>query len=244
MTNANWGLLGGGNNPLAMFQQGAAMGSELKQRQRERETDNALMNYAANPSAESVMGIVKANPRLGIQFQQQEKARSQQANVAELRRRAAAGDESAMSDLFATDIDAWSKLDGANKEAVKRAHSFMGEAVQGVGSLPEAQRPAAWANYVRQAEAMGMDIPAELEAYSPEALNGAAVRFGVVDKFLKLAEPDWRVVPQGGYLENVNPRSRSTPLQSGPPQQAAPPPPQGFVIDGGPTPTASGSFQP
>ena len=36
MTDINWGLAGGGNNALAMFQYGAQLGTQIKQRERER----------------------------------------------------------------------------------------------------------------------------------------------------------------------------------------------------------------
>lgn len=243
MTNANWGLLGG-NNALAMFQQGAAMGADLRARQKESATENALAAYATNPNDPAALqGVIKADARIGLQLQGQQAQRQALEKQADLRRRAASGDQQAMSELFAVDLDAWGKLDTTRKESVKQAASIMGNAVQSVASLPEEQRAAAWAAHVRQAEASGLDIPTEMETYSPQALQSAAVRFEVVDKFLKLAEPDWRVVPQGGYLENVNPRSRSTPIQSGP--QSAPPPPPGFQIDGqgGPA-SAPASFQP
>lgn len=71
MTDINWGLAGG-NNALAMFQFGAQLGTQMRQRERERATDEAIAGYAANPSQETAMGIVKANPRVGLQFQQQE----------------------------------------------------------------------------------------------------------------------------------------------------------------------------
>jgi hypothetical protein len=50
------------------FQQSFQQG---RQQRRERETDNALAQYALNPGAEEALaGVIKADPRLGIQLQQ------------------------------------------------------------------------------------------------------------------------------------------------------------------------------
>lgn len=81
----NWGLAGGGNNALAMFQYGAQLGSQIKQRERERATDEALANYGMNPSdPEALKGVIQADPRLGIQLQGQ--AQQAQAQASERKR--------------------------------------------------------------------------------------------------------------------------------------------------------------
>lgn len=83
----NWSL-GGGNNALAMFQYGAQLGTQIRQRERERATDEALAGYASNPSDPNALaGVIKADPRLGIQLQgqaQQAQAQAQQAKRANM----------------------------------------------------------------------------------------------------------------------------------------------------------------
>jgi hypothetical protein len=154
--------------------------------------------------------------------------------------------EDMMGQLAGLDFDTWSKIDSRQKEQAKQATQYLGNAVMDVSRLPEQDRPAAWARYVQQAEARGMDIPAHLERYSPDALNQAAAEAGTMEKLIKRFEPEWRFSPNGGLVDFNNPQSIEQYGQwmsgQGPGQTPAPPP--GFVIDGGPTPAASGSFRP
>ena len=87
MTDINWGLAGG-NNALAMFQYGAQLGTQIRQRERERATDEALATYGADPTnPDALKGVIKADPRLGIQLQgqaQQAQAQAQQAKRANM----------------------------------------------------------------------------------------------------------------------------------------------------------------
>ena len=67
-------------NPYENLQAPANIGNALmqgyqqgRQQRRERDLDNALTQYALNPGAEeSMAGIIKADPRLGIQLQRQQ----------------------------------------------------------------------------------------------------------------------------------------------------------------------------
>lgn len=75
-----WGL-GQGNNALAMFGTGVQLGQDLRRRQKERETDQALGAYATNPDDPNALNaLIQADPRLGMQArgQQQQQARAQQ----------------------------------------------------------------------------------------------------------------------------------------------------------------------
>lgn len=155
--------------------------------------------------------------------------------------------EDNMARLAELDFDAWSKLDSRVKEQAKQATSYMSQAVMDVANIQdEAERARRWAGYVQQAEANGMDIPTHLERYSPEALRQAAAEAGAMEKLIKGAEPEWRFSPNGGLVDFNNPESiaqyREWMNGQGPQQPPAPPP--GFVIDGGPTPPASGGFRP
>jgi hypothetical protein len=253
----NWGMarpVDAGNALLQGFQQGQAM-------RREADTQSALGAYASNPSMETANALIGVDPRLGMQARTQQIGMDQAAQLRSTTAAAVRGEPGAMDQLAGLDIDTWAKLDGRTKEKVKQATGFMGQAIMQISQVPEAQRAQAWATYVQQAEASGLDIPTQYERYSPEAMNAAAAEAGTMEKLLDQAEPDWRVVPQGGYIENVNPLSRSTPIATGP-TSAAPQPgaveggyrfrggdpgdPASWepVATGGPTQPASGGFRP
>lgn len=235
----NWGLA----QPVDVggrFLQGFEQGQQQRQKMDAR---NALMGYAKNPSQETLAPIVEYNPELYMQERARLQNAEQLARRQQVTQRAVTGDPAARDELAGLDADMWMKLDDRQREQIKKATSFMGEAALAIGRLPdEASRAAAWTQYVRQAEAGGMDIPEQYERYSPQALQAAVAETEKVSEYIKQFEPDYRVVPQGGYLENVNPLSRSTGVPSGPPP-GTPPPPPGFILDqGGPTQPASGGF--
>lgn len=80
----NWGMAGQNNNALAYFQLGQQMGGELRQRREERDLNNALATYQANPNdPKALQAITQKDPRLGMQLQQQMSA--QQAEEAKKR---------------------------------------------------------------------------------------------------------------------------------------------------------------
>lgn len=83
MVSPNWGLMGG-NNALAMFQFGAQLGRDARAQQEERALKAAVGAYATNPTDPNALaGVMKADPMLGMRFQQQqaqaEKAAREQA---------------------------------------------------------------------------------------------------------------------------------------------------------------------
>lgn len=94
MVSPAWGLLGQQqNNALGMFQIGAQIGGQLRQRQEQREERNALTAYATNPNEETLAGVAPYNPGLVIQQrgvqaqaqqQQQEQRRADLPTVARL----------------------------------------------------------------------------------------------------------------------------------------------------------------
>lgn len=82
MVSPNWGLMGG-NNALAMFQFGAQLGRDARAQQEERALKAAVGAYATNPTDPNALaGVMKADPMLGMRFQQQqaqaEKARQEE----------------------------------------------------------------------------------------------------------------------------------------------------------------------
>lgn len=78
MVTPNWGLLQSGQNALSMFQAGAQIGQSIRERREEERRRNALTEYAANPGQGTLGGVIQADPRLGIQLQQQEQDRAAQ----------------------------------------------------------------------------------------------------------------------------------------------------------------------
>jgi hypothetical protein len=186
-----------GNNIMQAFQQGRQMAEQ-------REYKNALAQFDPN-KPETLDPIMQARPEVGLQLRGQVQQQQRAAQVAQLGQAAMNGNNQALEQLFTLDPDLWKRLDDRQRENVKGATSFMAQSSMAIGRLPEAQRAQAWATSVQQAEAGGIDIPAYMERYSPDVLNAALARAEMTEKYIKQFEPDFRVIPQGGYLEDVNP---------------------------------------
>jgi hypothetical protein len=203
MSGINWGILGNAPDAGQAFTVGLEQG---RQHRREMQTQNALAAYAQNPDdPNAAHSLLAVDPRLGMTLMQDQRERQQHNELQQIRQRAASGDHEAVSELFARDPESWGKLDAQTREHVKQATSFMGNAVLEISRLPEAARPQAWAHYVQQAEAGGLDIPTHYEQYSPEAMNAAAAEAGTMEKVIKQFEPDYVAVVPGGRLVNKNP---------------------------------------
>lgn len=221
----NWGLaqpVNVGNALLAGVEQGRAM-------RREADTQSALGAYASNPSMQTANALIGVDPRLGMQARGQQLEMDKTARLQAVMGRAVQGDHTAIGELAGLDPQMWMRLDDRAKEKTKQATGFMGQAILDVSRMPEEQRAAAWASYVQRAEAGGLDIPAQYEQYSPQALQAAAAEAGTMEKLIKQFEPDYRAVPQGGYLENVNPLSRTDAVATGPATAS----PQPGTVEGG-----------
>lgn len=202
----------GAQNALQM---GLQLGARAAESANRKGFNNALMAYdPSNP--DSAKEVMRYNPQVGMQLQQQSQAQQRQAQIAQTARAAMEGNNEALGQLFTLDPDMWSKLDTRQREGVKQATSIMANASMQIGRLPEDQRAQAWSAIVREAEASGTDIPAYLENYSPDVLNTAIARAEMTEKYINQFEPDWRAVPPGGYLEDVNPLTN--------PNVGAPPP--------------------
>ncbi|CAB5222574.1 hypothetical protein UFOVP368_17 [uncultured Caudovirales phage] len=196
------GAQGGFQNALSM---GLQLGGMARQAQDRKEERNALSAYVANPNDQTAAAVAPYQPGLVLQYGQDQRARQQKAQIAQLGQEAMNGNNEALGQLFTLDNDLWKRLDDRSREQVKGATSFMAQSGMAIGRLPEAQRPQAWSAAVQQAERSGIDIPAYMEAYSPDVLNAALARAEMTEKYIKQFEPDYRVIPQGGYLEDVNP---------------------------------------
>lgn len=195
------GAAGGFQNALSL---GMQVGQIARQNQDAREYKNALAGF--DPSKpETLEPIMRANPEVGLQLRGQVEQRQADARIAQLGQEALNGNNEALGQLFTLKPDLWKNLDDRQREGVKTSTSYMAQRALQIGRLPEEQRAAAWAASVQEAERGGMDIPAYLEAYTPGVLDSVVARAGITEKYIQQFEPDFRVIPQGGYLEDVNP---------------------------------------
>lgn len=197
----NWSL-GLPQDVGGMFTQGFQHG---QQQARERQTDQALTAFAKNPDdAGAVNALMRVNPRLGFQLDQDQRKSQKEGRVRELAMKAANGDHSVMPELLVEAPELWTKLDKQTQDQTIKATSFMANAGLQIGQLPETSRPQAWAQYVQQAEAAGLDIPAQYERYSPQAFNAAMAEAGKMGEFLDSQKIEWKSVPLGATFVPTN----------------------------------------
>lgn len=216
----NWGpgAQGGFENSLMM---GMRIGENVnrsimqgRQMREERDGRNALAAFVSNPNQQTAAAVAPYKPDLAYQYSKDERERTAKANLAGIAQQALAGDNQALGQLFTLDNDLWKRLDDRQKEGIKGSTGYMAQRALQIGRLPEDQRAAAWTASVQEAERGGMDIPAYMEAYSPNVIEGTIARAGIMEKYIQQFEPDFRVIPQGGYLEDVNPLTGGMPAQS------------------------------
>lgn len=196
-----------GSNVMNAFQQGRQVAQQRQER-------NALAAYAKDPNEANFGSLADVRPDIAIPIMQQRQAAQAQAEIAQLGQAALNGNNDALAQLFTRDPDMWKRLDDRQRNLTKETTSFMANRALQIGRLPEEQRAAAWQQSVQEAERGGIDIPTYLETYTPGVLDNVVARAGITEKYIQQFEPDYRVIPQGGYLEDVNP------LTSG--QQQAP----------------------
>ncbi len=206
MTDIAWHLL----QPVDIggaFQQGMQRGKAMR---RESVTQNALAAFVADPtSTEPISALASVDPALALQVQEQQRGRAKEVRREQIYSQYAGdprgGQQAAMA-AGETDLAAqFAKLGDADRERVKESTKILGQAALDVSRRPEAERAAAWATYVQNAEASGFDIPPQYERYSPDALNSASAEAGTMEKLIKQFEPDWSAVAPGGYMVDRNP---------------------------------------
>lgn len=174
--------------------------------------------------------LAKVNPRLALQagsYMEDRQAKRtkamQEQNAVALRQKAAQGDQNALYQLVGIDPDGWKELGAEQRQRVKDINEYTGQAGLRISQLPPEQRAAAWDQVIDNGVARGFkELAPKRGQYSDKALTDAIDGAGLVDKFLKLAEPDWRVVPEGGTIVNARDPGAIASLNGAVPQVAAP----------------------
>lgn len=159
---------------LGGYQAGRAIGQQKR-------TDAALRGFQADPDA-AISEAYAFDPDLGDRLSQR-RARTLYSD-------ALVSGQAPSPEIARLDPKLWKELDDKQKAQIKLSTEFLSNAAFDIGKRPEAERPAAWGAYVKQAEASGMDIPSQYETYSPEALSGIVAQAGHTKDFLKAVEPD------------------------------------------------------
>lgn len=227
----NWSL-GLAENVGDRFMQGFEQGRQIA---KERAVDNALAQYASDPSGpDAINALLRADPRLGIQLMERQREQQRQQATGDAFAAAAGGDQSAMGQLARLDPQLWGKLDERTQKGVVDSTKFMANAALQINTLPEEQRGPVWASYVAQAEANGWDIPQQFETYSPQALSGVVALAGMVGDLLDQNRIEWKTVGEGGLIpvSGATGERLDQPQGNGGPQ-GLPPLPPGFVLEGG-----------
>lgn len=240
-----------------------------QQRRKEVQQEEAFSAYAQNPDDPNAFTMMaKVNPRMAMGIREDQEKRKRETAATELARRAASGDNAALQEMMVSNPDAFKTIDGATKARMKEANDFLGNAAMQISRLPEEQRAATWSQYVQQAESGGMDIPSYLEAYSPQALNTAVARAGMVNELLNSQKVVWHQVgerPSFATDAYGQPVGSDNPYNAGTGGEVTPAGPtvgaieDGYrfkggdpsdskswepVSNGGQTPHASGTFRP
>lgn len=147
----------------------------------------------------------------------------------------------AIEQMYGINPELAMKLDDRQREQAQHEIDDLSAAVRW------ADNPEKW-EYVKQHFGQkGVD----LSPYGFEDRERGLLALGQLGSYLKdLPKPEYRSVEAGGSLIDVSggqpkvviaPNDGTQQLGS-PVRQSAPPPPPGFVIDGGPTQSASGNF--
>lgn len=182
MAQIDWRMLTQYADPGQAVQQGFSQGYQLGQ---EIRGQNALKAYFAdpeNPNALAALG--QASPALAFKAQEyalQRRKYDRELQAQTLQQKAAAGDQAALAQLAGVDLDAWGKLNNAEKAKIKETQDYIGQAALRVSQLPEAERSKAWDQYTSGHP----ELTQYVGQYSPQALDQALARAGLVDKFLQ-----------------------------------------------------------
>jgi hypothetical protein len=187
--------------PALAFQKGMQRG---KAEREDREVRGALSAYVMNPDDEQAFAtIAQYRPDMAMEMREDMEKRRQATAVADLQRRAAGGDRSALAELAGIDIDAFDKLADNERAATGERVSAIGQAALRISQLPEAERPMAWDAAVDQLSTRYPEIAEFKGRYSPEALSSAIDQAKLVGEFFQLERPSYQAIPEGGTLVNT-----------------------------------------
>lgn len=247
----NWNLGLMQSNPLAMVQAGFQQGQAMRQ---EHDQRNALLGYVKNPNDPSAaVNFAQAGDgRMAMQVMGDQRQQASQARLADVRTRAAQGDPAAKSELAGLDWEGWAKLDEGTRKQAKERVEVLGQAAL------IADTPQKWDAVIDQLAPQYPELARYKGKFSPEARNAVIAQAGEAKALMEQLEPKYVSVPAGGYLEDVNPRSRTggavpTGPASGVPQPGTveggyrfrggdPANPSSWEPVGGPTQPASATF--
>lgn len=199
MTQINWGLAQGNGFQNALAQ-GYQLGSNIRQRREETEYKNALANYdPANP--DSLKDVMRVDPRLGIQLRRDTAAQEQAARKADISRRAASGDQTAMAELAGLDLGAWRGLSADQKKAADEQTTVFANAALDVLNYPPEQRNAALNAYIDRFNNPELEQYRGLQGQQLEqALRSVVAQSNMITKLHEAEQPRYQVVPEGGVL--------------------------------------------
>jgi len=189
------------SRPALAFQQGMA---HAKAEREQEATRGALSAYAMNPDdPQAFQQLATYRPDLAIQIGEDRTKRQQAQQVADLQRRAASGDRTALAELAGIDLDAYDKLADNDRQAVSERVSVIGQAALRVSQLPPEQRPAAWDASIDQLATRFPELAEYKGQYSEEALMSAIDQAKQVTEFIGLERPSYQAIPEGGTLVNT-----------------------------------------
>lgn len=212
-----WGLAGGNayGNALAV---GMQMGSQAREAQDRREYRNALAGYdPSNP--ETLRPVMAANPEVGLKLRADAEKRSKEAQLEEVTRRAAGGDKAAMAELAGIDLDGWRGLSKDQRDAADQQTTVLANAALDILQRPPEQRAAVWDAYIDQLSATMPDLARYKGQYSEQSARAVVAQSDMITKLHEAEKPNYRVVPEGADLVDIDNPSAIQGYQAGTPRQ-------------------------
>lgn len=188
------------------FLVGMQRGDQMRERQREHETDKAIAEYGKNRSPETAANVTQFDPRFGIQLQgvedqRQADLRKQQEAIDHQQITAAAlnGDQTARQKLAYFNSDLYLKLDENAKKGVDQMMGAVAQQAFHILQMPPDQQEAALQQAVAGLQQQGMDTSAfKLSGNAQQDLLSALAMTGHLDEWEQFAQPKYSPVGEGG----------------------------------------------
>lgn len=259
MSDIRWDLLGGPVDVGSQVQQGFATGMALTKR---FQTQHALSAYMQNPDdPHAFTALASLDPQAATTLQTARREQRKEAEArADQQRRTALGQlytqdpASARQEAIASgDLDLAKAFEELGEPERKRTAEFWGQAGSVAMRLKQepnpARRSAIWAEARPILAAQG--APAHmLDSFNPaneaqlDAAIATAQKIGEVADQYKITWHQQGEQPSFATDAMGRPVGAGNPYATGGSAGAVPPPPPGFQVvdDGGPTPSASGTF--